>query len=149
MCSIMHRYANCFFKEIVLLAWNFFYPICFPKSGQTNTWYVCWSITVQLRLAFLEMWYTTAAISKMLSNLISSQKTISFTGCLFQMHFFHPFGNTKGALLTVMAIDRYVAICNPLRYQMIMTPRLCAQLSAGSCSFGFLILLPQIVMIST
>ena len=59
---------------------------------------------------FLEMWYTTAAISKMLSNLISSQKTISFTGCLFQMHFFHPFGNTKGALLTVMAIDRYVAI---------------------------------------
>ena len=54
MCSIMHRYANCFFKEIVLLAWNFFYPICFPKSGQTNTWCVCWSITVQLRLAFLE-----------------------------------------------------------------------------------------------
>lgn len=45
MCSIMHMYANYFLQEAVLLAWNFFYPICFPKSGLTDTWYVCWSIT--------------------------------------------------------------------------------------------------------
>uniref|UniRef100_A0A8C0PHT8 Olfactory receptor n=1 Tax=Canis lupus familiaris TaxID=9615 RepID=A0A8C0PHT8_CANLF len=99
--------------------------------------------------SFLEVWYTTATIPKMLSNLISEKKTISMTGCLLQMYFFHSLGNTEGALLTVMAIDRYVAICNPLRYLTIMTPRLCAQLSAGSCIFGLLILLPEIVWIST
>lgn len=65
MCSSMHRYANYFLKEVVLLAWNFFYPICFPKSGQTDTWYVCWSITVQLLLAFvlsLRILFSTAPL---------------------------------------------------------------------------------------
>ncbi|XP_015979684.2 olfactory receptor 6K3 [Rousettus aegyptiacus] len=99
--------------------------------------------------SFLEIWYTTATIPKMLSNLISEKKTISITGCLLQMYFFHSLGNSEGILLTAMAVDRYVAICNPLRYQMIMTPRICVQLSAGSCIFGFLILLPEILMIST
>ncbi|XP_077011829.1 olfactory receptor 6K3-like [Tamandua tetradactyla] len=99
--------------------------------------------------SFLEMCYTTATIPKMLSNLISERKTISFLGCLLQMYFFHSLGNTEGALLTVMAIDRYIAICNPLHYPTIMVPRLCAQLSAGSCVFGFLIILPEIVWIST
>uniref|UniRef100_A0A8C9H518 Olfactory receptor n=1 Tax=Piliocolobus tephrosceles TaxID=591936 RepID=A0A8C9H518_9PRIM len=99
--------------------------------------------------SFLKIWYTTATIPKMLSNLISEKKAISMMGCFLQMYFFHALGNSEGILLTIMAIDRYVAICNSLRYQMIMTPWLCTQLSAGSCIFGFLILLPEIVMIST
>ncbi|XP_077012888.1 olfactory receptor 6K3-like [Tamandua tetradactyla] len=99
--------------------------------------------------SFLEIWYTTATIPKMLSNLISKQRTTSMIGCLLQMYFFHSLGNSEGILLTTMAIDRYVAICNPLHYPTIMTPRLCAQLSAGSCIFGFLVLLPEIVWIST
>ncbi|XP_011383733.1 olfactory receptor 6K3 [Pteropus vampyrus] len=99
--------------------------------------------------SFLEIWYTTATIPKILSNLISEKKTISTTGCLLQMYFFHSLGNSEGILLITMAIDRYVAICNPFRYRMIMTPRLCAQFSACSCIFGFLILLPEILMIST
>ncbi|XP_012663946.1 olfactory receptor 6K3-like [Otolemur garnettii] len=99
--------------------------------------------------SFLEIWYTTATIPKMLSNLVSKQRTISMIGCLLQMYFFHSLGNSEGILLTTMAIDRYVAICNPLRYPTIMTPRLCAQLSAGSCVFGFLVLLPEIAWIST
>ncbi|KAM6217215.1 olfactory receptor 6K3-like [Rhynchocyon petersi] len=99
--------------------------------------------------SFLEIWYSTATIPKMLSNLINKQKTISFIGCLLQMYFFHSLGNSEGALLTVMAIDRYIAICNPLHYPTIMTPQRYAQLSAGSCIFGFLILLPEIVWIST
>ena len=98
--------------------------------------------------SFLEIWYTTATIPKTLSNLISNKNTISFIGCLLQMYFFHSLGNTEGGLLTVMAIDRYVAIWNTLRYLTIRTPRLCAQLSAGSCIFGFLILLPEIMWIS-
>uniref|UniRef100_A0A0D9S418 Olfactory receptor n=1 Tax=Chlorocebus sabaeus TaxID=60711 RepID=A0A0D9S418_CHLSB len=99
--------------------------------------------------SFLEIWYTTATIPKMLSNLISRQRTISMIGCLLQMYFFHSLGNSEGILLTTMAIDRYIAICNPLHYPTIMTPRLCAQLSAGSCIFGFLVLLPEIAWIST
>ncbi|XP_037363926.1 olfactory receptor 6K3-like [Talpa occidentalis] len=99
--------------------------------------------------SFLEIWYTTVTIPKMLSNLISEKKTISFIGCLLQMYFFHSLGVAEGLILMVMAIDRYVAICNPLRYPTIMTPRLCVQLSAGSCIFGFLELLPEIVWIST
>uniref|UniRef100_A0A2K6Q4H6 Olfactory receptor n=1 Tax=Rhinopithecus roxellana TaxID=61622 RepID=A0A2K6Q4H6_RHIRO len=95
--------------------------------------------------SFLEIWYTTSTIPKMLSNLISEKKAISMMGCFLQMYFFHSLGNSGGILLTTTAIDRYVAICNPLRYQMIMTPRLCTQLSADSCIFGFLILLPEII----
>ncbi|XP_069856163.1 olfactory receptor 6K3-like [Dipodomys merriami] len=99
--------------------------------------------------SFLEIWYTTVTIPKMLSNLVSEQKTISFIGCLLQVYFFHSLGVTEALVLTVMAIDRYIAICNPLRYAVIMTPRLCIQLSTSSCIFGFLVLLPEIVWIST
>ncbi|XP_002715331.1 olfactory receptor 6K3-like [Oryctolagus cuniculus] len=99
--------------------------------------------------SFLEIWYTTVTIPKMLSNLVSKRKTISFTGCLLQMYFFHSLGVSEGLVLTLMAIDRYVAICNPLRYAIIMTPQLCIQLSTASCIFGFVMLLPEIVWIST
>ncbi|XP_008584270.1 PREDICTED: olfactory receptor 6K3-like [Galeopterus variegatus] len=60
--------------------------------------------------SFLEIWYTTATIPKMLSNLISKQKTISMTGCLLQMYFFHSLGNSEGILLTTMAIDRIITV---------------------------------------
>ncbi|XP_049491032.1 olfactory receptor 6K3-like [Panthera uncia] len=98
---------------------------------------------------FLGIRYMTATIPKMFSNLICEKKTISITGCLLQMYFLHSLGNPEGILSTTMAIDRSVAICDPLHCQMIMTPRLCARFSAGSCILGLLILLPEIVMIST
>ncbi|XP_042780727.1 olfactory receptor 6K6 [Panthera leo] len=100
-------------------------------------------------LSFLEIWYTTTTIPKMLSSLISEHKTISVAGCLLQMYFFHSLGITEGCVLTAMAIDRYVAICRPLRYATIMTPRLCTQLATGSCVCGFLLVLPEIVWIAT
>ncbi|EDL13227.1 mCG12319 [Mus musculus] len=99
--------------------------------------------------SFLEICYTTVTIPQMLYNLVSKEKTISFIGCLLQMYFFHSFGITEGLVLTIMAIDRYVAICNPLRYAIIITPKLCTQLSTGSVTLGFLMLLPEIVWIST
>ncbi|XP_004688127.1 PREDICTED: olfactory receptor 6K6 [Condylura cristata] len=100
-------------------------------------------------LSFLEIWYTTTTIPKMLSSLASEQKTISLAGCLLQMYFFHSLGITEGCVLTAMAIDRYIAICSPLRYPTIMTPKLCVQLTAGSCLCGFLLVLPEIAWIST
>ncbi|NP_001000912.1 olfactory receptor Olr1591 [Rattus norvegicus] len=99
--------------------------------------------------SFLEICYTTVTIPKMLYNLVSREKTISLIGCLLQMYFFHSFGVTEGLVLTMMAIDRYVAICNPLCYTIIITPKLCTQLSTGSFTLGFLMLLPEIVWMST
>ncbi|KAM4860424.1 olfactory receptor 6K6 [Thomomys bottae] len=100
-------------------------------------------------LSFLEIWYTTTTIPKMLSNLVSEKKTISLAGCLLQMYFFHSLGITEGCVLTAMAIDRYIAICYPLHYPTIMTPRLCMQLTTGSCLCGFLLVLPEIAWIAT
>ncbi|KAM9001381.1 olfactory receptor 6K6-like [Sarcophilus harrisii] len=100
-------------------------------------------------LAFLEIWYTTTTIPKMLTNLISEQKTISIAGCLLQMYFFHSIGITEAYLLTTMAIDRYLAICYPLRYSTIMTSQLYIRLTLGCCFFGFLTPLPEIAWIST
>ncbi|EGV93433.1 olfactory receptor 6K6 [Cricetulus griseus] len=100
-------------------------------------------------LSFLEIWYTTTTIPKMLSSLASEKKTISLAGCLMQMYFFHSLGITEGCVLTAMSIDRYIAICYPLRYPTIMTSRLCIQLTAGSCFCGFLLVLPEIAWIAT
>ncbi|KAM8999256.1 olfactory receptor 6K2-like [Sarcophilus harrisii] len=100
-------------------------------------------------LSFLEIWYTTTTIPKMLTNLISEQKTISIAGCLLQMYFFHSIGITEAYLLTTMAIDRYLAICYPLRYSTIMTSQLYIRLTLGCCFFGFLTPLPEIAWIST
>lgn len=100
-------------------------------------------------LSFLEIWYATTTIPKMLSCLVSEQKTISLAGCLLQMYFFHSLGITEGCVLTAMSIDRYIAICSPLRYPTIMTPKLCIHLTAGSFFCGFLLVLPEIAWIGT
>ncbi|XP_074838635.1 olfactory receptor 10C1-like [Carettochelys insculpta] len=90
-------------------------------------------------LSFLEMCYTSVTQPKMLGNLLSETQTLFFTGCGAQMYFFILFGITECCLLSVMAYDRYVAICNPLRYTLIISQRVCVQMTAGSWAFGFLV----------
>ncbi|KAK1883229.1 Olfactory receptor 5V1 [Dissostichus eleginoides] len=72
-------------------------------------------------LSFVDIVYTTTTIPNMLSGLLTHVKTISVPGCFLQMYFFIQLAVTGRAILTVMAYDRYVAICNPLRYTAIMT----------------------------
>uniref|UniRef100_A0A8C3YLK6 Olfactory receptor n=1 Tax=Catagonus wagneri TaxID=51154 RepID=A0A8C3YLK6_9CETA len=86
-------------------------------------------------LSLLELGYTAATIPKMLSNLLSEKKTISFSGCLLQIYFFHSLGATECYLLTAMAYDRYLAICQPLHYPIRMTPALCVKIAVG-CWLG-------------
>ncbi|KAM9244036.1 LOW QUALITY PROTEIN: olfactory receptor 6K2-like [Dugong dugon] len=100
-------------------------------------------------LSFLEIWYTTATIPKMLSSLLSERKSISLNGCLLQMYFFHSTGISEVCLLTAMAFDCYLAICSPLHYPTIMTHKLCAQLTLSCCVCGFITPLPEIAWIST
>ena len=79
-------------------------------------------------LSFVDICYVTVIIPKMLANFLSETKTISYGECLTQMYFFIAFGNIDNYLLAAMAIDRYVAICNPLHYITIMNHRCCVLL---------------------
>nr|XP_005581207.2 olfactory receptor 13C4 [Macaca fascicularis] len=72
-------------------------------------------------LSFLDICYTTSSIPSTLVNLISKKRNISFSGCAVQMFFGFAMGSTECLLLGMMAFDHYVAICNPLRYPIIMS----------------------------
>ncbi|XP_074052053.1 olfactory receptor 13C3-like isoform X2 [Macrotis lagotis] len=71
-------------------------------------------------LSFLDICYTTTSIPSTLISFISKKKNISFVGCAVQMFLGFAMGSTECLLLGMMAFDRYVAICNPLRYPIIM-----------------------------
>ncbi|KAM4707004.1 olfactory receptor 4E2-like [Discoglossus pictus] len=88
-------------------------------------------------LSFLDICYSTVTIPKMLSNVFSEKKTITFNQCMSQVFFLHLFGGTECFLLTVMAFDRYVAIGNPLRYHLVMNHRFCLWLVLFSWLAGF------------
>ncbi|XP_016069173.1 PREDICTED: olfactory receptor 2K2 [Miniopterus natalensis] len=89
-------------------------------------------------LAFMDICYTSASIPTLLVNLLSSQKTIVFSGCAVQMYLSLAMGSTECVLLAVMAYDRYVAICNPLRYPVVMNRQVCVQMAAVSWVTGCL-----------
>ncbi|XP_005338911.2 olfactory receptor 2B11 [Ictidomys tridecemlineatus] len=76
-------------------------------------------------LSFLDMCYTTSIVPQMLFNLGSPKKTISYMGCAVQLYFFHIMGGTECLLLAIMSFDRYVAICRPLHYTVIMNQHMC------------------------
>ncbi|XP_034643764.1 olfactory receptor 10A4-like [Trachemys scripta elegans] len=88
-------------------------------------------------LATLEIGFTLVIVPKMLVNLLVENKIISFAGCASQLYFFSFFGTAECCLLTAMAYDRYVAICNPLRYPDIMNRRASFQLAGLSWFSGF------------
>ncbi|KAL1776205.1 olfactory receptor 2A12 [Sigmodon hispidus] len=89
-------------------------------------------------LALLDMGYVTTTIPQMLVHLLAHSQTISFAGCWLQMYVFGALGTTECTLFVVMAYDRYVAICQPLRYTVILNWGLCIRLAAGSWVCGFL-----------
>ncbi|XP_076975548.1 olfactory receptor 8H1-like [Tamandua tetradactyla] len=88
-------------------------------------------------LSFLDLNYSTVIIPKTLEILQTSNKCISFMGCFTQMSFFIFLAVTEFFFLSSMAFDRYVAICNPLSYQVVMSTRLCRALITGSYAIGF------------
>ncbi|XP_059268210.1 olfactory receptor 2K2 [Mustela nigripes] len=89
-------------------------------------------------LSFMDICYTSASIPTLLVNVLSSQKTIMFPGCAVQMYLSLAMGSTECVLLAVMAYDRYLAICNPLRYPILMNRRVCVQMAAASWVTGCL-----------
>ncbi|XP_069879536.1 olfactory receptor 2B11-like isoform X1 [Dipodomys merriami] len=74
-------------------------------------------------LSFLDMCYTTSIVPLMLSCLGSSTKIISYTACVVQLYFYSTMGGSESLLLATMSFDRYVAICRPLHYTLLMNQR--------------------------
>uniref|UniRef100_A0A8C8YRE6 Olfactory receptor n=1 Tax=Prolemur simus TaxID=1328070 RepID=A0A8C8YRE6_PROSS len=89
-------------------------------------------------LSFLDICYVSSTVPKMLSDIITEQKTISFVGCAMQYFIFCGMGLTECFLLAAMAYDRYAAICNPLLYTALVSHTLCLKMVAGAYVGGFL-----------
>ncbi|XP_054434635.1 olfactory receptor 7C2-like [Pteronotus mesoamericanus] len=87
-------------------------------------------------LSLADICFTSTTVPKILVNIQTQSKAITYTGCLSQIFFFIVFGCLDNLLLTVMAYDRFVAICHPLHYTVIMNPRLCGLLVLGSWSIS-------------
>lgn len=97
-------------------------------------------------LSLSEILTTTCAIPTMLASFLLGKKNISIGGCFAQMYFYFLSGCTEFILFAVMSYDRYVAICSPLQYPMIMTSSLCVHLVILSWVGGFLLILPSIIL---
>ncbi|XP_076713733.2 putative olfactory receptor 2W6 [Callospermophilus lateralis] len=88
-------------------------------------------------LSVLDLSFTTSIVPQMLVNMWGGNKKISYAGCMVQYWVALALGSTECVLLAVMAVDRYVAVCWPLRYTTIMHPKLCHLLAAASWASGF------------
>ncbi|XP_030042328.1 olfactory receptor 5V1-like [Microcaecilia unicolor] len=99
-------------------------------------------------LSALDICSLSAIVPKMLAILLAKDYNISFLGCILQMYCYTICVGTEFALLTAMAYDRYIAICNPLRYLDIMNKRACAVLAAASWVAGMLESLPHNIVVS-
>ncbi|KAM4702774.1 olfactory receptor 5V1-like [Rhinophrynus dorsalis] len=101
-----------------------------------------------INLSFIDIMYTTNILPNILYMLFTQCKTISFAGCIIQMYFFIALACTEVLLLAAMAYDRYVAICHPLHYALLMSLKLSAWLAVASWSIGFLDSIGHAVLIS-
>ncbi|XP_050773544.1 olfactory receptor 11A1-like [Gopherus flavomarginatus] len=99
-------------------------------------------------LSCLEICCTSAILPRMLSSLLSGDRTISVTGCIVQFYWFGFLVTAECSLLAVMSYDRYLAICKPLHYAIHMSGRFCMQLVAGSWLSSFIILTTLISFMS-
>ncbi|XP_036393629.1 olfactory receptor 6N2-like [Megalops cyprinoides] len=96
-------------------------------------------------LSFIDIVITTTVLPKMISVCLLNDIAISFSGCFLQLYVYLAFQSSESCLLGAMAYDRYVAICNPLRYNNIVTTRTCALLAISALALGLLFPLPSVI----
>ncbi|XP_008830760.1 olfactory receptor 4K3-like [Nannospalax galili] len=98
-------------------------------------------------LSFVDMWLSTNTTPKMITDFLRKHKTISFAGCMSQIFFSHFIGALEMVILVIMAYDRYVAICKPLRYSVIMSFQRCIVLVGTAWIIGFVHAISQTALI--
>ncbi|XP_077723177.1 olfactory receptor 2AT4-like [Canis aureus] len=101
-----------------------------------------------INLSALDILFTTTTVPKMLSLLLLGDRFLSFPACFLQMYLFHSFSCSEAFILVVMAYDRYVAICRPLHYPVLMTPQTNATLAACAWLTALLLPIPAVVQTS-
>ncbi|XP_067220480.1 olfactory receptor 6N1-like [Chanodichthys erythropterus] len=126
--------ALLFFVYVFTMVGNavFFTLFVMTKSFQKPVYYCI------INLVVCDVLFSTTTLPKIISRYWFQYGTISFLGCFLQMFFVHYFGSVTACLLAVMAIDRYAAICFPLRYHSIMTNRNVFILILGSWMLGLI-----------
>lgn len=98
------------------------------------------------KLSWVDLCYASVTVPKMLADFLLKDNTVSLNACFTQLFFLHFFAGTECILLTVMAYDRYVAICNPLRYSSIMDRTMCYWLEAVCWAISFFHSILQIIL---
>ncbi|XP_005886802.1 PREDICTED: olfactory receptor 2A5 [Bison bison bison] len=98
-------------------------------------------------LAIVDISYASNNVPKMLVNLLNKKNTISFVPCIMQTFLYMAFAHTECLILVVMSHDRYVAICHPLRYSVIMSWRVCTVQAVASWTCGSLLALVHVGLI--
>ncbi|XP_004430708.1 PREDICTED: olfactory receptor 2A2-like [Ceratotherium simum simum] len=98
-------------------------------------------------LAIIDMSYASNNVPKMLANLVNQNRTISFAPCIMQTFLYLGFAHTECLILVVMSYDRFVAICHPLHYTVIMNWRVCTVLPVTSWSCGFILALVHAILL--
>ncbi|XP_050775830.1 olfactory receptor 14A16-like [Gopherus flavomarginatus] len=91
-----------------------------------------------INLSVLDFGYISVTIPKSMVNSLMNTRSIPYSGCVAQVFFHIFFASANFALLTIMAYDRYIAICQPLHYEMVMTKRACVQMAARAWISGIL-----------
>ncbi|XP_005908817.2 olfactory receptor 4F3/4F16/4F29 [Bos mutus] len=98
-------------------------------------------------LSFIDMGVSSVTSPKMIYDLFRKRKVISFSGCITQIFFIHVIGGVEVVLLIAMAFDRYIAICKPLHYLTIMSPRLCISFLVAAWMVGLIHSTVQLVFV--
>ncbi|XP_038620742.1 olfactory receptor 4A15-like [Tachyglossus aculeatus] len=99
-------------------------------------------------LSFIDATYSSSTTPKMIADSLSARNVISYDGCMVQLFVSHFFGGAEVTVLVAMAYDRYVAICKPLHYLIIMSRQVCALLVGVAWVVGFFHSIIQILVVS-
>uniref|UniRef100_A0A8C4KKZ1 Olfactory receptor n=1 Tax=Dromaius novaehollandiae TaxID=8790 RepID=A0A8C4KKZ1_DRONO len=121
------------FFYMIIVAGNLLIIITVISSQRLNSpmyFFLCY-------LSIVDICYSSVTAPKMIADFLVEKKTISFVGCIAQLFGVHFFGCTEIFILTVMAYDRYIAICRPLHYTTLMTRRVCGWMVISSWVGGF------------
>ncbi|XP_074084007.1 olfactory receptor 4P4-like [Macrotis lagotis] len=97
-------------------------------------------------LSFMDVCFTSTIAPKLIVDLLVKRTTISYNNCITQMFYAHFFGATEIFILVAMAFDRYVAICKPLHYMVIMSRQACCLIVVASCIGAFLHSIMQVLI---